>query len=475
MTTARPASYRPALDGIRALSVVAVMLYHGLVGWAPGGFLGVDVFFVLSGYLITSLLLREWDRWESLDIVSFYRRRARRLLPALLLLLVAVSVWAAVVAAPDKLGRIRWDGVSTLLYTANWRYVFAQQSYFDKYGDPSPFLHTWSLAIEEQFYLLFPLILVGLLRLTRGRRGQVGVILAFGAVGSAALMAWLFDPAADPSRVYYGTDTRAQELLIGAVLALALLKMRALVGGVRVATASAGVLALAGVIAAFVLLDDQDAVLYRGGFALFCVLVAVLVFSVEMVTQGPAAWLLSLRPVAWVGLISYGLYLWHWPVYVALTSDRVGLEGTSLLLVRIGVTFAIATTSFYLVERPIRAGGLRRLRRPWGATVAALGMPLALVALVAATLGSQPPPLPDSPFATTAVRGSGANSLLVVGDSVALSLTVGFPVKRFPAWSVAGSTHLGCGLAVQHLAFDGTAGRPNHEGDTVLKFPPKPK
>jgi peptidoglycan/LPS O-acetylase OafA/YrhL len=469
MTTARSASYRPALDGIRALSVVAVMLYHGLVGWSPGGFLGVDVFFVLSGYLITSLLLREWDRWGSLDIVTFYRRRARRLLPALLLLLGAVAVWAAVVAAPNKLGRIRWDGISTLLYTANWRYVFAQQSYFDKYGDPSPFLHTWSLAIEEQFYLLFPLILVGLLRLTRGRRARVGAILALGALASALLMAWLFDPAADPSRVYYGTDTRAQELLIGAVLALALLKMRPLEGRQLMAAAWAGVVALVGVVAAFVLLNDQDAALYRGGFALFCVLVALLLFSVEMVTQGPAAWLLSLRPVAWVGLISYGLYLWHWPVYVALTSDRIGLEGTSLLLVRIGVTFAIALASFYLVERPIRAGGLRRLRRPWGRTVAAIGMPLAFVALVVATLGSRPPPLPDSPFATTAVRGSGDNSLLVVGDSVGLSLTVGFPAKTFPAWSVAASVHLGCGLAEQHLAFDGTAGRPNHECDNILR------
>lgn len=468
MTTARSASYRPALDGIRALSVLAVMLYHGLVGWSPGGFLGVDVFFVLSGYLITSLLLREWDRWGSLDIVTFYRRRARRLLPALVLLLGAVAVWAAVVAAPDKLGRIRWDGISTLLYTANWRYVFAQQSYFDKYGDPSPFLHTWSLAIEEQFYLLFPLILVGLLRLTRGRRARVGAILALGALASALLMAWLFDPATDPSRVYYGTDTRAQELLIGAVLALALLKMRPLEGRPRVAAAAAGVVALGGVVAAFLLLNDQDAALYRGGFALFCVLVAVLVFSVEMVTKGPAARLLSVWPVAWVGLISYGLYLWHWPVYIALTPDRTGLDGTWLLLVRMGVTLLIATASFYLVERPIRAGGLRRLRRPWGRTVAALGMPLAFVALVVATLGSRPPPLPDSPFATTAVRGSGANSLLVVGDSVALNLTVGFPAQSFPDWSVASSVHLGCGLAVQALAFDGSAAHPNHECDKVL-------
>ncbi len=193
--------YRPGLDGVRALAVTAVILYHGDVSWARGGFLGVDVFFVLSGFLITSLLLAEHASSGGLDLARFWARRARRLLPALFAVLLAVALYAAVWAQPSELGRIRGDGIASLLYVSNWRFVLDGSSYFSLFRAPSPLAHTWSLAIEEQWYLLWPLALLALLRVFRARLHLVAATCGGLAVGSAVLMAVLFRPGADPSRV----------------------------------------------------------------------------------------------------------------------------------------------------------------------------------------------------------------------------------------------------------------------------------
>src|SRR5262245_59947737 len=208
--------YVPCLDGLRALAVVAVLLYHADVAWLPGGFLGVDVFFVLSGYLITALLLAEWHAHRSIDLPRFWLRRARRLLPALFAV-IAIALAFALVWLPDEVANLRGDALAALAYVTNWHLIFKQDSYFETIGRPSLFQHLWSLAVEEQFYLLWPPLLLVLLR-QRGRRGALAVAL-IGAAASAALMMLLYQPDVDPSRLYYSTDTRAFAPLLGAALA----------------------------------------------------------------------------------------------------------------------------------------------------------------------------------------------------------------------------------------------------------------
>ena len=218
-------AYQPALDGLRGVAVLAVLLYHGGVTWMRGGFLGVDLFFVLSGYLITTLLFVEWGRRRSIDLIAFWIRRARRLLPALALLVIGVMAYAAVVAGASEAGRIRGDGLASIFYVANWRFVASGQSYFDQFTTPSPLRHMWSLAIEEQFYLLWPVVVLALLKWRPSLR-LFERLFAGGAIVSAVLMAVLYHPGDDPSRVYYGTDTRAQALLVGGTLAAILIRAR---------------------------------------------------------------------------------------------------------------------------------------------------------------------------------------------------------------------------------------------------------
>src|SRR3712207_2714816 len=204
---------RPGLDGLRALAVTAVLLYHAGLAWLPGGFLGVEVFFVISGYLITALLLAEWRVYGSIDLREFWLRRARRLLPALFLLLFVVLAYAAVFL-PDEVAGLRGDVLAASTYVTNWYLIFVNEPYFEAVGRPSLLRHLWSLAIEEQFYVLWPLALTaGLLMWHKWR--LLGAIIACGAA-SALLMGFLYEPGEDPSRIYYGTDTRAAGLLIGA-------------------------------------------------------------------------------------------------------------------------------------------------------------------------------------------------------------------------------------------------------------------
>src|SRR3712207_4059108 len=218
-----PLSYLPGLDGLRALAVMAVLLYHADPRWMPGGYLGVEVFFVISGYLITALLLSEWQQHSHIDLKNFWLRRARRLLPALYLLLL-VTLAFAVVALPDEVARLRVDALAAFGYVTNWYLVLGQHSYFETVGRPSLLQHLWSLAVEEQFYVLWPLLLSvtlwGVASRRRWSRRRLALSIALvGAVGSALVMAILYQPGVDPSRVYYGTDTRVAGLLFGAALA----------------------------------------------------------------------------------------------------------------------------------------------------------------------------------------------------------------------------------------------------------------
>ncbi len=370
-------AYRPALDGMRAVAVAAVFVYHADSRWLPGGFLGVDVFFVLSGFLICSLLLIEHRTTGTIALKSFWLRRARRLLPAVLLLLLVVALVESSISdlITTRVAR-REELLATAAYVANWFSIFSGRSYFAEYVDASPVRHTWSLAIEEQFYVIFPLvILAGLVYLGRKR---LPVLLAAAAAASVFLMAVLFDPAA-PSRAYYGTDTRIHQLLVGALLAFVLQsEMASRV--VRLAKPLT-VPALLGLVAGFALVTDQAAFYYQGGAVGIALLTVVVVAGLE---AGPAvAGALAVRPLVFVGVISYGVYLWHWPMLQWL---RAGLgPGTgSLGIAAAGAvaTLGVAWLSYRLLERPIRSGRLGgRVLSP-ARTWALLGTSFVVVLLV---------------------------------------------------------------------------------------------
>jgi peptidoglycan/LPS O-acetylase OafA/YrhL len=355
--------YRPALDGVRAVAVLAVIAFHVSAHEPRGGFLGVDVFFVLSGYLITTLLLREFGKTGTIRLGIFWARRARRLLPALLALLVVCAVVVYRSAPAASLEARRSDMLSTLLYYANWHFIERSASYFAGFtgGTTSPLLHTWSLAIEEQFYLVWPLLVFGVLSLRRWRSSALAILVLVLGIASAVRMALLYD-SVDPTRSYDGTDTRAQALLVGAALALLLYTRPVLVTGSRARAAArwTGPVVAALVLAALLGVDDRSWLYYHGGAAAFGTVVAAALWAVEASPSTFPATALSWSPVRWVGRISYGLYLWHWPMIVWLAPGWHGW--LPVQLVEVAATFAAATASYYLLELPIRTGAVPWLR-----------------------------------------------------------------------------------------------------------------
>lgn len=422
----------PALDGLRGAAVAAVLLYHA--GHLDGGYLGVDLFFVLSGFLITSLLLAERRTTGAIDLGAFWVRRARRLLPAVLVLLAGIALYAQVLARPVDLGGIRSDGLATLFYVANWRTILHGASYWDLSLAPSPLQHTWSLAIEEQFYLLWPLAVAGLARLRGGDLARVVGRLAVGlAAVSTALFVGLHHLGMSDTRVYEGTDTRATALLLGVALAA----YRPVVGE-RV---PARVREAVGVAAAVVLgllwlfLDGESRWLYRGGLPLASLLAVVVVGATVSSPSPVLGRVLAFAPLRGLGLISYGLYLWHWPIYVVVdqrngTYPLLGdtrFDGAALLAVKLALSLAAALASYRLVEQPIRHGALRG---KVGAAAAGGGMAVVAVLLVASTTGAVAPTGEGSEVGqpTRLVDGP---AVMFVGDSVALSVVT--PVVRDPA------------------------------------------
>ncbi len=452
-------SYQPALDGIRALAVAAVLAYHAGLPWARGGFLGVDAFFVLSGYLITSLLLVEWRNSGAIALTAFWARRARRLLPALFLMLIGVGGYALIFAEPGEMAKLRGDALATIGYVANWRPIFTEQSYFDQFSIPSPLRHTWSLAIEEQWYAFWPLLLLLLLSLRRGSLGTLLVVALGMIAGSAFLMGWLHGVGDGISRVYYGTDTRAQSLLAGALLAMLLLRygpLRARLAGQMLQLAALACAVYIGW--TWVTTSDDSIFLYHGGFLILAVAVAVVIAAAVQPQGGLLGRALSLPPLRGLGLISYGVYLWHWPVYLVLTPDRTGWDGYGLLAARVLVTLAIAVASYHLIEMPIRRGAFRQWRASW--TLAPAAAVVLAVALVFMTRGGAPtlavstePPLPiASSVLASAVNGADTAAVapvrvLVVGDSVAFTMAQGLQ-RGESTWdlSIWNTGRLGCGI-----------------------------
>ena len=419
------------------------------LGLTTGGYLGVDLFFTLSGFLITSLLVAEWQARGRIDLKTFWVRRARRLVPAMLLVLTAVAVATRQWASNTTFDRVRDDTVATLAYVANWRSVAAGTDYWDQSARPSPLEHTWSLAIEEQFYVIWPLVAVGLLvwwGRSRSRASaddpggapspdqvRVGLnrmlALTVGLLVISVVVALVsYRSQDDSNRVYFGTDTRASAILLGAAFAIAIARFGTVTGPrARVAIEVTALAAMVPLGWAWLYLPGTDARLYRGGLVL-CGVAAVLVLAAASHPQrGPVARILSFPPLRWLGLISYGLYLWHWPVIIFFTPGRTGWYDGGLILARLGISLGLAVASYWLLEKPIRQG----LGQGWPMRLATpISVAAVLAVLVWSTQGAQPPSgdrgggrnylkVADTPISPII---AGKPRLLIVGDSGAWAM-----------------------------------------------------
>ena len=410
--------YVPGLDGLRALSVSAVLLYHADVTWMPGGFLGVDVFFAISGYLITSLLLAEFRNHGGVNVGRFYLRRARRLLPALFLVLAAVSLFS-VIFLPDEVRALRGDVVAALGYATNWWQIFQHQSYVAAQGRPPLLRHLWSLAVEEQFYLIWPLVLVGMLRIWKGRRTPMLLATLGIALASFVLMLVLSLQhdyrIADPSRVYYGSDARIYTLLLGAALAMVWSPWKLsprIAREPRLILDAVGGTGLVLLVLTFVNAHYQSNVLFRGGFLAVAVLSTVVIAVAVHPASRIGTVLLAQQPLRWIGERSYGIYLWHWPIFMVtrpgFDTDITGWANTAL---RIALTLVAAELSYRFVEEPIRHGSLGRWWRSlrsasgedrslmWQRTIATCGIVTLTVVVAGVGLASAQSPRIESGLA----------------------------------------------------------------------------
>lgn len=471
-----------ALDGLRAIAVALVLANHGGVPGVAGGFIGVDLFFVLSGFLITSLLLDEFGRTGRIDQAGFWIRRGRRLLPALLLMVAAV-VAVRELFSPEAVAGLREDAVAAFFWVANWRSVFEETDYFTQGGTPSPLQHVWSLGVEEQYYVVWPLVLIAValgLALRARRRGRPaatlgGVRLAAVAVATAGAVASAVAAVALASddtrnRVYFGTDTRAQALLTGAAAAaLVVGDWPALTSGWSVIRTRwgrwvvrllppAGLAVLAGAVHWATGSADE----FRHGLLSVVALASIAVIApVALYQDGMIARALAWRPLAWLGGISYGIYLWHWPVFLVLNGERTGWSGWSLFAARCTATVAVAFVSWWAIEEPIRRW--RPVSVPMlplvGATVVSAVAVTVLVVPVGTGAGANTSGLPPEVTAAAAVSPSPPDrqtaahpaaghdpnrprTVSVFGDSIAWTLMHHLPPT--PGYDFIDHTIIGC-------------------------------
>jgi peptidoglycan/LPS O-acetylase OafA/YrhL len=492
------------LDGVRAVAVLGLIAFHNDFAWIPGGFYGVDAFFVLSGYLITTLLITEWAGTGSIRLRRFWAGRARRLLPALFLLVAVIGLVLAVAPSVLQTPHVIGDALAAVFYGSNWYQIHGGVGYFATTLQPSPLQHTWSLAIEEQFYLVWPLVVLAVLKLGTGgrwtrrrrerrhrrqstvrvldggfltllprgtgthdaewkRRRRLHVLFglaSFGALASALEMVWLA-PTGYSTRTYYGTDTRAQALLVGAAIAAALALWDP--GRLRWFRRFAGVMGLLGIAATGALwaLANQNSVFaFSGGFLIAALAAGGIVLCAGVNHNAPSIWLLEIPPLPWLGQISYGIYLWYWPVLLVLSPTRIHWGIYPLFFLRVGVTIAIATVSAYAIELPIRRGALSNWRSwvatPVGAAAAVGAVMASTLVPVGATVASgpvSPAPPPVSTTTTSTVPGATTTTTTPVPSAMSPALpavtstgTAVHPVKVLLLGdSIAGSLGVGLG------------------------------
>jgi peptidoglycan/LPS O-acetylase OafA/YrhL len=443
--------YQPGLDGLRGLALVAMLAFHD--GRLRGGFLGLSTFFTLSGFLITGLLVSERSASGRVSLRRFFARRFRRLLPAALIGLVVAGAVTVVLHDAQTSRNFRFDTLGALGDVANWRFLWSGRSYANLFATPSPLLHYWSLAVEEQFYFVLAPTIVALLAIARGRRTMLAAALA--ALATASFVDGWFVVRQSVDRAYYGTDTRALEFLIGALLAVVMSRRQLSSRQSRV-VATAGPIVLVALAWGTVQARVTDVGLFRGGLLAYAVGSSVVVLAA--CEPGPVRWLCSLSPVRQLGRISYGVYIYHWPIFIWLTQQRTGLAPLPLTCARMSTTLALAIASFVLVEQPIRqgralVGGVRWVAMPIAGSVVALGA--LVVGAVAPTpaVTFAPAVSPESVLASarrvvkspvtdlvttrathparTASTSHPVQRVFVVGDSVAL--TLGRGIERWGA------------------------------------------
>jgi peptidoglycan/LPS O-acetylase OafA/YrhL len=464
------------LDGIRSIAVLGLIAFHTGISGVPGGFYGVDAFFVLSGYLITTLLVTEWASTGSIRLRQFWANRARRLLPALFVLVAVIGL--VLVADPRLLAtpHVLGDALSTVFYASNWYTIHGGVSYFSIVAQPSPLLHTWSLAIEEQFYLVWPIVVLGVLRLGTGgrarrRRQRLGrrqstvrvmeggfitllprgsaepdpawtrrrrlhllfALAAFGACASAIWMAVLA-PNGQDYRAYYGTDTRAQALLVGAAIAAGLALWQP--GELRWFRRLAGVLGVVGLVGTGLLwafVNNSSVFAFSGGFLVASIAAGAIVLCAAVNAQAPSIFILEIPPIPWLGEISYGIYLWYWPVLLVMSPSRIHWGVYPLFAARVAVTVAIASVSAYAVELPIRRGALRH----WRSWVAA---PLGAAAAIGAVMASTLVPVGATGI-PTAGSGTGTTTTTTAAPGATTTTILPVPTAMSPAMPNVAHTH----------------------------------
>ncbi|MEW9183466.1 acyltransferase family protein [Bacillus mycoides] len=373
--------YMVGLDSLRGLAILGVILYHINFNWIPGGFLGVTVFFVLSGYLITDILSIEWKRNKRIDLKNFWLRMARRLIPGMLVMLIIVSAWITIFHS-SLLGKMRGDSLAALLYFSNWWYIYHKLSYFESFNQLSPLNHLWSLAVEEQFYVIWPFI-ISLAFYYIKKKSRIILFIILGAIASALAMAVLYEPGVDPSRIYYGTDTRVFSLLIGAALALIWPSSRLankIIPQARLILDVVGGIALIIILLMFRKTNQYDPFLYRGGMVLLSLATALLVANLAHPASRIVQFL-KFRPLRWMGVRSYGIYLWHYPI-ITLTTPKINAGEFSLTraILQFLLIIIVAQISWKFIENPIRQGTLKNIHsKNLGIKNLALGAKIALV------------------------------------------------------------------------------------------------
>ena len=458
-------AHHRGLDGLRGVAVILVIIFHSGLGWLPGGFLGVSVFFTLSGFLITSLLINECENTGRIDLKAFWGRRLRRLAPASLVVIAGVVGLASWLSTSIEASRIKGDAISATLYFSNWRFIYSGHSYGELFASPSPLQHLWSLSIEEQLYVIVPVVIAGLFALGLRRRA-IGIVFLIAVAGST--IATMFTNSHE--LIYYGTHTRAAELLLGSALAclfghrierLAVQKAKPL--------STMYIVPLLGVIVLARFSSVDSLWVYSGLLTLFAGLSAICLIA--SVHAGPVRSILSSSPLVRIGEVSYGLYLIHWPVIVWLNSERVDLQPTALFGVQVIVTVILTVASYWLIEQPIRRRKVLLSVR-WAAStfVAAVVGVLILASAILASASTQVDTTPDvlvtiastssvadssNVTSTTIVSSSvkparvdrtGPLSVLVIGDSTAENIATALAQASDGSLGVISGGVLGCPL-----------------------------